>query len=170
MESGGVYTVVSLASKGDFEMQTVKIRDLVLYVAGPPGEEVIMERSRSLSWVIGRFEMSDQWRLEPLTDSTIIPAKARHRKELIEGAGIDVEWYVAHEVMPEIELPQINQKDVELAVKIGLVVLGAVVIISLFPLVLLGLLFACSSGDPALIARTHNEKGEEVWLDCYRWY
>jgi hypothetical protein len=153
-------------------MQTITIGKQVWQVAASPGDEIIGELQRSLRWSVSEFKNDGKWRFEPLTDSTIMPAEAWHRKDLIEGTGIEVNWVIAHEILPEpIELPEINisDEDRELVVNIITGVIVVIGLIALAPLIFLGLA-ACSSNDPALLAVVKNREGENVWLNCYRFY
>ena len=90
--------------------------------------------------------------------------------KLVEETGIEVEWIIAHELPPKpINWPEISGEDWEILGQVLLVVAGIAIVIMVAPLLILGLM-ACSSNDPAIIAKVHNSKGEEVWLDLYRWY
>lgn len=151
-------------------METVQIGELTMYVADLSGDQVIEELSRSLHWSISDFKFG-KWQIEPLADSTTIPAQAKHRIELIQGTGVTVEWYIAHEIMPEPIV--ISQDDLELALKVGLVIAGVAAVVLLLPVIFFCLMLwvvSCTSGDPALVARVYNQNGEEKWISLYRWY
>jgi hypothetical protein len=154
----------------------VTFEELYKHVAGPPGDAVISELQRSLKWSVVDFVNDGHWKFEPLTDATVLPPEARHRMELIEGTGVNVEWVLAHEIdYKPVTLPEvhISEEDEEMVGKVLLVALGVVAVVALLPFVLFGLAlmaFACSSGDPQLIAVVTNGKGEKVWKSCYRWY
>jgi hypothetical protein len=162
----------------------VTIEELYKHVAAPPGDAVISELQKSLHWSVSEFENDGRWTFEPLTDSTIMPKEAWHRKELIDGTGIDVEWVVAHEIdykpvtLPEIEI-NLSEEDRERLAKAVIITVGVLVfswaIILLIPVILLGAIClagaaGCLSGDPVLLAVTRNKKGDRVWVACYRWY
>ena len=140
-----------------------------------PGAEAIKELQDSLHWSVSEFVDDGRWKFEILTDSTTMPPEAWHRKDLIEGAGVEVEWFIAHEVETQpVKVPEIviTKEDEQMILKVLLVIAGIVVFIWLLPFVLLLAVFAmgCASGDPALIAKVKNQKGEDVCLVCYRWY
>jgi hypothetical protein len=165
-------------------MEVITIGDMKWYVVKPPAYETILKKAEEDHMGVCDFKMSPKWNLELLTDSTTIPAEARKRIAAIESTGVEVEWYIAHEVepqvapMPQIELPNvyISQETWNMIGKAvliaGAVFLAVWVLIYFLPFIILGvaLLGMCFSGDPAIVARVRDEKGNERWIDCFRFY
>lgn len=149
-------------------MDTITFEYLLAHVVSPPGTQAVTKLSQSLGWSVCDFKMD--WPLEHLGDYNSIPPQARHRIDLIDGTGVSVQWYIAHE--PAVS-PPLTVDDLELTVQVILVMVGIAAAVLLLPVIFFGLMLwvvGCTSGDPVLVAKVYDREGKEKLISCYRWY